>query len=55
MMITVEKAIEEIKAGLPAFLEQFLAQCQQEDWPDKDRQCVLDASTLARASKCGIE
>jgi hypothetical protein len=50
-----EKAIEEIKANLPAFLEQFLAQCQKEDWPDKDRQCVLDAANLAKASKCGIE
>ncbi|HUQ02619.1 MAG TPA: DUF4344 domain-containing metallopeptidase [Kofleriaceae bacterium] len=50
-----EKAIEEIKANLPAFLEQFLSQCQKEDWPDKDRKCVLDAANLAKASKCGIE
>ena len=49
------QAIEEVKANLPAFLEQFLAQCQQEAWPDKDRRCVLDAPDLARASKCGIE
>jgi hypothetical protein len=46
---------EQLSANLPAFLEQFLAQCQKEDWPDKDRQCVLDATNLARASKCGIE
>ena len=49
------QALAEIKANLPAFLEQFLAQCAQEDWPDKDRRCVLDAPTLARASKCGLE
>lgn len=50
-----EQALAEIKANLPAFLEQFLAQCQSEDWPDKDRQCVLDAGTLDQASKCGIK
>ncbi|MBK9031991.1 MAG: hypothetical protein IPL61_11800 [Myxococcales bacterium] len=47
------QAIDEIKANLPAFLEQFLAQCAKEDWPDKDRQCVLDARTLDQASRCG--
>ncbi|MBK7072706.1 MAG: DUF4344 domain-containing metallopeptidase [Myxococcales bacterium] len=45
--------IDDIKANLPAFLEQFLAQCAKEDWPDKDRQCVLDAATLDQASRCG--
>jgi hypothetical protein len=45
--------LDDIKANLPAFLEQFLAQCAKEDWPDKDRQCVLDASTLDQASRCG--
>ena len=48
-----QQKIDEIKANLPAFLEQFLAQCAREDWPDRDRQCVLDASTLDRASHCG--
>jgi hypothetical protein len=33
----------------------IVAQCQAEDWPDKDRRCVLDAATLAGASTCGIE
>ncbi len=48
-------AIEEIKNNMTSFLEQFLAQCEKEDWPDKDRQCVLDAASLDKASKCGIE
>ena len=48
-----EAAVEELKANLPAFLEQFLATCAKEDWPDADRQCVLDATTLDRASRCG--
>jgi hypothetical protein len=50
-----EQALEEIKANLPAFLEQFLAECAKEDWPDRDRQCVLDAATLDKAGRCGIE
>jgi hypothetical protein len=48
-----QQKIDEIKANLPAFLEQFLAQCAREDWPDRDRQCVLDATTLDAASHCG--
>ncbi len=49
------QALTEIKANLPAFLEQFLTQCEQEDWPDEDRRCVLDAANLTRASRCGLE
>lgn len=49
----VAAKVEELKANLPAFLEQFLSTCAKEDWPDTDRQCVLDATTLDRASRCG--
>jgi hypothetical protein len=53
-----EEQVEELKAKLeselPAFVEQLLAQCAKEDWPDKDRQCVLKASSLEKAAKCGI-
>jgi hypothetical protein len=49
------QALEEIKANLPAFLEQFLSQCAKEDWPDEDRQCVLDAATLDKAGRCGLK
>lgn len=49
----LEAKVEELKANLPAFLEQFLATCAKEDWPDRDRQCVMDARSLDRASKCG--
>jgi hypothetical protein len=49
-----EQALAEIKANLPAFLEQFLSQCAKEDWPDRDRQCVLDAATLDQAGRCGL-
>jgi len=45
--------VEELKANLPAFLEQFLATCATENWPDADRRCVLDARTLDQASRCG--
>jgi hypothetical protein len=51
----VEDFKAKLEAELPAFAEQFLAQCAKEDWPDKDRQCVLDATSLEQASKCGIQ
>jgi Putative metallopeptidase len=46
-------ALQQLAANLPSFQEQFLAQCAKEDWPDKDRRCVLDASSIDAASKCG--
>lgn len=49
------QAIDELKANLPAFLEQFLAQCAKEDWPDKDRACVLEAADIQQAGRCGLE
>ncbi len=49
------RAIAELQANLPAFLEQFLAQCRSEDWPDADRRCVLEAPTLERAARCGLD
>lgn len=45
----------QLESQLPAFAEQFLAQCAKEDWPDKDRQCVLDADSIDAAAKCGIQ
>lgn len=45
----------QLESQLPAFAEQFLAQCAKEDWPDKDRQCVLDATSIDDAGKCGIQ
>ncbi len=44
---------EAIEPNLPSFREQFLAQCAKEDWPDKDRQCVMDATSVDDASRCG--
>jgi hypothetical protein len=51
----VEALRARLEAELPAFAEQLLAQCAKDDWPDKDRQCVLDADTLDAASACGIQ
>ncbi len=46
-------AASELESNLPSFLEQFLSQCAKENWPDKDRQCVLDADSIDEAGKCG--
>ncbi|MCE9578404.1 MAG: DUF4344 domain-containing metallopeptidase [Deltaproteobacteria bacterium] len=46
-------AATEIQSNMPSFLEQFLTQCAKENWPDKDRKCVLAADTIDEASKCG--
>ncbi len=46
-------AAQQLAANMPSFQEQFLSQCAKEDWPDADRQCVLDADTVDAASKCG--
>ncbi|MCB9563248.1 MAG: DUF4344 domain-containing metallopeptidase [Kofleriaceae bacterium] len=49
----IQAASAELEVQLPAMRQKLLEQCAQEDWPDKDRQCVLDARTLDVASKCG--
>ena len=51
----IEELKTKLEAELPAFAEQFLAQCANENWPDKDRRCVLDAASIEAAGKCGIE
>jgi hypothetical protein len=47
------EARQQLEANLPSFQEQFLSQCAKEDWPDKDRACVLAAASVDAASKCG--
>jgi hypothetical protein len=46
-------AATEMQSNMPSFLEQFLSQCAKENWPDKDRKCVLDADSIDAAGKCG--
>jgi hypothetical protein len=50
----VEELKTQLETQLPAIAEQLLAECAKDDWPQKDRRCVLDAQTLDAASKCGM-
>lgn len=51
--------IAEMKANLevqvPAIIEQGRHECAEQHWPDKDRKCVLAATTLDAATKCGLD
>jgi hypothetical protein len=49
----LQEAAAELEVQLPAIRQNLLDQCYKEDWPDKDRQCVLDAGDIDAASKCG--
>lgn len=51
----VADAKAKVESELPAMLQEFIAECQRDKWPEKDRQCVLRATDLAAASRCGIE
>jgi hypothetical protein len=48
----VEELKQKLETELPAALEKILAECAKANWSQASRQCVLDAKTLAQASKC---
>ena len=48
----VEQVKARLQAQLPAVLQQILTECAKANWSDPSRQCVLNASDLATASKC---
>jgi hypothetical protein len=41
-----------LQTELPAAMQQILAQCAKEKWPEPSRRCVLAAATLADATRC---
>ena len=51
-----EEEVEDLKgkleSELPAVIEQLIAQCAKENWPEASRKCVVKAKTLAQATKC---
>ncbi len=49
----LQAAAAELEIQLPAIRQNLLDQCSADDWPDADRQCVLDARDVDAASKCG--
>ena len=51
----IEQLKARLEAELPAMAEKLLSTCAKENWPDKDRKCVLDADSLEEATKCGIQ
>jgi len=48
----IKELAARLEAQLPAAMQQILAQCAKEDWPDTARACVIDAGSLAVAEKC---
>lgn len=51
----VDDAKAKIEAELPALYQQFIAECQKDNWPAKDRQCILRSASLNAATKCGVK
>jgi hypothetical protein len=48
----IKELAARLEAQLPAAMQQILAQCAKEDWPDAARACVIAAPSLAVAEKC---
>ena len=48
----IEELKQKLETELPAAVEKILAECAQVSWSQKSRRCVMDAKTLAQASKC---
>jgi hypothetical protein len=48
----IEELKKKLEIELPAALEKILAECAKSNWSQESRKCVLDAKTLAEASKC---
>lgn len=53
-MTPAEKAelATRLETQMPAAIQQILAECAKQSWPDAARRCVIDAADLAAASKC---
>jgi len=48
----IDQVVEQLKQTLPQQEQQLVDKCDKEDWPDKSRQCLMDAQDLASAQKC---
>jgi hypothetical protein len=48
----VEELKVKLETELPAMVEKIMAECAKANWSNESRRCVLDAKTLAEASKC---
>jgi len=48
----IEDLKRQLETELPAAIQTILAECAKADWSQTSRRCVIDAKTLADASKC---
>lgn len=48
----IEDLKSKLETELPAVVEQLIAQCAKEKWSEASRKCVINAKTLAQATKC---
>lgn len=49
----VEAVAKELEAQIPTIATNLMETCAQEAWPEADRQCVMNSTTLAQAEQCG--
>lgn len=48
----VEELKKKLETELPAAIEKILAECAKASWSQESRKCVIDAKSLADATKC---
>ena len=48
----IEDLEKKLEIELPAAIEKILAECAKSNWSQQSRKCVMEAKTLAQASKC---
>lgn len=48
----IEDLKRQLETELPAAIEKILAECAKSDWSQESRRCVINAKSLAEASKC---
>ena len=49
----IDKATEQIKEALPKIEAKLVDQCEQKNWDDATRECLMQAKDWATAQKCG--
>jgi hypothetical protein len=49
----VETMKRELETQLPSILEQVISECAKENWSDEIRSCVMSATSIQAAGKCG--
>jgi hypothetical protein len=50
----IDAVVEQLKVQLPQIVEQLTGECDRAEWTAKQRGCILRATTVKRASRCGV-